>query len=518
MRALMIAILVTCGLAAPADAAGRVALLIGNATYDRRDLSLANPINDVDALSARLEQIGFDVITVRDATRPDMRAALDGFADAAQDAEIAMVFYAGHGVQVASENYLIGVGLPALAPEAVTASSITLTEIRAAVDRTDADLSVIILDACRNNPLVETGIAREGLAQSRGSAGTLIAYATDPGNVALDGAGANSTFTAAMLDHMTTPGIDIRIMFGRVRQAVVRETRGQQIPWVEESVLGEFYLVPGSRPGFVDAEVQAWESADAAGTAAAFADYLDRYPDGLFAQVARSRIEALSAAGAAPAPEMLAALDNTGAIAASLELLGYAAATRDAGPRDIGPYLAQAFADWQAAQRPGTGTVDRLIEEGAQMAVFLGTYTAGVLRKDLRAFIALEENLELAQADLARARANFGDDPAAQPVIADIAADVAAMVAQRDAVAARLDASRGYYHDLIGTTEANFMNEISIDLVPRHGATRGGIEMPSRVLDDARTFLRQLDIVSRAPGGSYAWLTDFLEEDAPSPD
>ena len=518
MRTVLIVILLCAGLAAPASADGRVALLIGNAGYDRSELSLANPINDVDAMSARLGQIGFDVITARDATRPEMLAALDRFAGAAQGAEIAMVFYAGHGVQVAAENYLIGVELPALAPDAVTASSITLSEIRAAVDRTDADLSVIILDACRNNPLVETGIAEEGLAQSRGTAGTLIAYATDPGNVALDGMGENSTFTEAMLDHMATPGLDVRIMFGRVRQAVVRETRGLQIPWVEESVLGEFYLVPGSRPDYVDAEVRAWERADDAGSAAAFAGYLDRYPDGLFAQVARTRIEALTAEGAAPAPEMFAALDNTAAVEASLELLGYASATRDAGPQDIGPYLAQAFADWQAAQRPGTGTVDRLVEDGAQMAVFLGTYTAGVLRKDLRAFIALEENLELAQADLARARANFGDDPAAQPVIAEIEANVAAMVSQRDAVAARLDASRSYYHELISTTEANFMNDISIDLVPRHGATRGGAEMPSRVLNDARTFLRQLDIVSRAPGGSYAWLTDFLEEDAPSPD
>lgn len=518
MRAFLVILLLCAGLAAPAGAAGRVALLIGNAGYDRPELSLANPINDVDALSARLGQVGFDVITARDSTRPEMLASLAQFARDAREAEIAMVFYAGHGVQVSAENYLIGVELPALAADAVAASSITLTEIRAAVDETSADLSVIILDACRNNPLVETGIAPEGLAQSRGTAGTLIAYSTDPGNVALDGSGTNSTFTEALLDNITTPGIDVRIMFGRVRQAVVRETRGLQIPWVEESVLGEFYLVPGSRPDTVDAEVRDWETADDAGSTTAYAAYLDRYPDGLFAQVARTRIEALTAAGDAPAPEVFAALDNTGAVAAALELLGYAAATRDAGPQDIGPYLAQAFADWRATQRPGTGTVERLIEDGAQMAVFLGTYTAGVLRQDLRAFIAMERNLELAQDDLARARAGFGDDPAARPVIDEIAANVAAMVAQRDAVASRLDASRSYYHDLINTTEANFMHEISIDLVPRHGATRGGTEMPNRVLEDARTFLRQLDIMSRAPSGSYAWLTDFLEEERPFPD
>ncbi|PWR01188.1 hypothetical protein DKT77_18710 [Meridianimarinicoccus roseus] len=512
MRLIPIVLVFCAGLAGPLFAADRVALLIGNAGYAKPELELANPINDVDALAGSLSRIGFDVIVSRDSTRPEMRDALDRFSREAEGAEMALVFYAGHGVQVAAENYLIGVELDALTQRAVTEASVTLSEIRTAVDTARADLSIIILDACRNNPLVETGIARGGLAQSSGTVGTLIAYSTDPGNVALDGVGSNSTFTEAMLEHLETPGIDVRIMFGRVRQEVVRETRGLQIPWVEESVLGEHYLVPGTRPSYVDDEVQAWQSAERSGSVAALGRYLERYPDGLFAQIAQSRIEALTGTGPAPQGDLFAALDDTPAVAASLELLGYASATRNTS--DIaGSYLAQAFADWQATKRGSSGTVDRLVEEGAQMAVFLGTYTAGVLRKDLQAFLAMEENLDLAEADLDRAVAQFGSDPAAQPVIAEIAANVAAMTAQRDAVAERLDASRSYYHDLINTTEASFMEIISMDLVPRHGATRGGTEVPSRVLDDARTFLRQLDIMSRAPDGSYAWLTDFLEED-----
>ncbi|QIE43483.1 caspase family protein (plasmid) [Rhodobacteraceae bacterium SC52] len=512
MRGILLFIAYCAGLATPVSAADRVALLIGNAEYNKPELALANPINDVDALSASLMRIGFDVIVSRDSTRREMLAALDRFSIESQGAEMAIVFYAGHGVQFASDNYLIGVELQELTTQAVTQSSVTLNEIRAAVDAARADLSIIILDACRNNPLVETGVAKEGLAQSRGTVGTLIAYSTDPGNVALDGAGTNSTFTEAMLDHLATPGIDVRIMFGRVRQAVVRETRGLQIPWVEESVLGEHYLVPGSRPSYVDDEVQAWQKAERAGSSDALSGYLDQYPEGLFSQIAQSRIEALNGTGPEPQDEVFAALDASPAVAASLELLGYASATRNAGDA-AGTYLAQAFADWQATKRAGAGTVDRLVDEGAQMAVFLGTYTAGVLRKDLQAFLALEENLKLAEQDLIRAQTDFGNDPAAQPVLAEIAANVAAMRVQRDEVAARLDESRSYYHDLINTTEASFMDVISMDLVPRHGATRGGTEVPSRVLDDAQTFLRQLDIMSRAPSGSYAWLTDFLEED-----
>jgi uncharacterized caspase-like protein len=510
MRLIVIALFLCAGLATPAAAAKRVALLVGNAAYQNSDLELANPVNDVDALGASLARIGFDVIESRNSTRPQMLAALDRFGTEAAGAEMALVFYAGHGVQVSSENYLIGVELPALSAEAVRQSSITLNEIRTAVDRARADLAVIILDACRNNPLTEIGIADVGLAQSSGTVGTLIAYSTDPGNVALDGAGANSTFTEAMLDHIDTPGLDVRIMFGRVRQAVVRETRGLQIPWVEESVLGEHYFVPGTRPTYVDDEVQEWRRTDQSGTTFALREYLQRYPEGLFAQIAQSRIEALTGDGSVPEDIVLASLDAP-AVASALELLGYTSATRNTA--DVaGTYLAQAFADWQATKRAGTGTIDRLVEEGAQMAVFLGTYTAGLLRKDLQAFVALEENLKIAQNDLERALAEFGDDPAARSVLAEISAAVAAMVVQRDEVAARLDESRTYYADLINTTEASFMEIISMDLVPRHGATRGGTEVPGRVLEDARTFLRQLDIMSRAPTGSYAWLTDFLEE------
>ena len=511
MRAVLVAVFLFSALSVPAQAGKRVALLIGNGAYQNPELELANPVNDVDALGAALTRVGFDVIASRNSTRADMLAALDRFGSDAAGAEMALVFYAGHGVQVASENYLIGVELSALSADAVVGSSVTLSEIRAAVETARADLSIIVLDACRNNPLIETGITKVGLAQSSGTVGTLIAYSTDPGNVALDGRGRNSTFTEAMLEHIDTPGIDVRIMFGRVRQEVVRETRGLQIPWVEESVLGEHYLVPGSRPSYVDAEVQEWQRAERAGSVFALNEYLENFPEGLFAQIAQSRIEALTGAGPAPQVELLASLDQP-AVASSLELLGYTSATRDTS--DVaGTYLAQAFADWQATKRDGSGTVDRLVEEGAQMAVFLGTYTAGVLRKDLQAFIALEENLNLAEKDLARAMADFGNDPAAQPVLREIAANVAAMRVQRDEVAARLDESRSYYHDLINTTEASFMEIISMDLVPRHGATRGGTEVPGRVLDDARTFLRQLDIMSRAPTGSYAWMTDFLKED-----
>lgn len=497
--------------AGAAAAGDRVALLIGNAAYDIPQLALENPVNDIDALAPALEGLGFRAARFADADRDDMALALDWLREEGTRPEIAFVFFAGHAVQVGDENYLIGTGLDALAPEAVTRQSLTVRDIRRALADVGAELSVIVVDACRDNPFAARGMVPRGLLPVSGGAGTLIAYSTDPGNVASDGTGDNSIFTLALLRNIDTPGLDVRLMFGRVRQDVVMMTGGAQIPWVEEAVLGEHYLRDGPTPAPVDDEIAAWRRADAADSVAGFETYLETYPEGLFARTAESRLRLLNET----VPNLELAMLDPGDIAqsaAALEILGYLSPSRGTAP-PAPEAVRQAFDVWRADQARSLGTPEALLRQGAQMALFLGTYTAGILRKDLQNFVAMEQNLELAEADLARARAEFGDDPAAGPALQAMTADIAAMRAMRDDFAARLDDSRSFYDDLVILAEGHLDPWMKRQPLPRFAGLRGlGEDVPVRVLEDARTFLSHLDLMADRPEGSYAWLADMIEE------
>jgi len=496
-----------------AAAADRVALLIGNADYDIAQLALKNPVNDIDALAPVLEDLGFATARFPDAGREDMARALDWLRQEGAGADIVFVFYAGHAVQVGSENYLIGTGLDTLTPQAVARQSLTLREIRQALDDTVADLSMVVIDACRDNPLAARGMVPSGLLPISGGAGTLIAYSTDPGNVAADGAGENSIFTLALLRNIDTPGLDVRLMFGRVRQEVVIITKGTQIPWVEEAVLGEHYLRGGPQRERLDDEIGDWRQADSADTVAAFEDYLAAYPDGLFARTAESRIALLQGGAPDMSPAALRPEDLPQA-AAALEVLGYLSAMRGAG-EPTRPAVDQAFEEWRTDQPAGFDTPGALLRDGAQMALMLGTYTAGILRKDLQNFVAMDQNLALAEADLARGEREFGTAPSAAAVLDGMRSDVTAIRGLRDEMADRLDASRSYYDDLIALAEGTLDARMRTQPLPRFGGMRGlGQDLPIRALDDARTFLGHLDLMATQPEGSYAWLADLLKETA----
>jgi len=511
-------IVAICGSAAEA-AAERIALLIGNAAYAEPRLNLLNPENDVDALAPTLEELGFEVAIARNASAADMRAALARFATRAEGADIALVFFAGHGVQIGERNLLIGSGLDALTVEAAEAASVTLADITRALDTAAPRSAMILVDACRNNPLMDTGTAPTGLAVPRRRPGTLIAYATDPGNVAFDGSGENSTFTAALLRHIATPGLDVRIMLGRVRQQVVRETAGAQVPWVEEAILDDLTLVPGTTEDVWDAELAAWIAIQEQDSAETYRAYLSDWPDGLFSRIARNRISELDAPGApgpGTPPQSLVAAElgpeEFAATVAALELTGLVA-TRGFGSEAPSTQSVQnALNQWAAARDAGEADLDTLLDEGARLAVFLGTYAAGVLRKDLQSFAAVEETLAIAERDMAAARASFGADPAAVSTLSAMEVDLAQMHVIRDDFARRLDESRSYYHDLITTVREHFTDRMSLNMVPRHGTTRASVVVPSRAFEDAQAFLRQVDLLTRAPSGSYLWLTDFLED------
>lgn len=244
---------------APVEAEGkRVALVIGNGAYSpqSRIPPLPNPPNDGRDMARALRGLGFQVIVAIDADLAAMRRAVGRFGREAAGARIALVFYAGHGIQANGENYLLPVSVSLGRHEDLLDQSFSLSEVMRALAAAKPSLSLVILDACRNNPVTTKlaanakarGLARikigKGLARHKGAPGTLVAYSTDPDNVAADGTGRNSPFTKALLKHMQEPELEIRLMFGNVREAVTRETEAKQTPWVEEAVLGRYYFKP----------------------------------------------------------------------------------------------------------------------------------------------------------------------------------------------------------------------------------------------------------------------------------
>jgi uncharacterized caspase-like protein len=243
-RALGVLLAVLVCAAAPAGAVERrVALVVGNGAY-AETAALPNPPNDARAVAATLRDLGFEVLEATDLDHAGMQAALGGFADRLQGAAVGLFFYAGHGLQVAGENYLVPVDARLGREAQVRLQTLPLQTV---LDTMEAEVPtrLVLLDACRDNPLAKVlkrsiGASRstavgEGLAEVRAAAGTLIAYATAPGQVALDGEGEHSPFTAALLEHIDTPGLEVRQVLGRVRGAVLDVTGDRQVPWDSSS-------------------------------------------------------------------------------------------------------------------------------------------------------------------------------------------------------------------------------------------------------------------------------------------
>jgi len=239
------------GLTSASGAERRVALIIGNADYQHAP-SLLNPINDAEDLAASLERVGFSVLLERNLSKRGMELAVARFVRLAQNADAALVFYAGHGMQYRGQNYLVPVD--AKFDDEVTLA-FELNRIDDLIFGLDGarGVKILILDACRNNPLAERlarlsrtrdlGLDR-GLARIEGARaqGMIIAYSTQPNQVAIDGVGRNSPFATALMTEINEPGVEISALFRRVARAVNRDTDGKQLPELSISLLGDFYL------------------------------------------------------------------------------------------------------------------------------------------------------------------------------------------------------------------------------------------------------------------------------------
>jgi hypothetical protein len=215
----------------------RVALVIGNGRYG--DAPLANPANDARAIAASLKPLGFDVSLLLEADRPGMERAVRAFAEKARGG-VALFYFAGHGMQVEGENYLIPVGADIASEGEVRYEAVAVGRVLDNLRYADSALNIIILDACRNNPLKRStrSVAR-GLAHIAAPKGTIISYSTAPGEVAVDGTGQHSPFAKAILANIAgkTP---IETFFKQVGLAVAQETAGKQRPWISSDFLGMF--------------------------------------------------------------------------------------------------------------------------------------------------------------------------------------------------------------------------------------------------------------------------------------
>lgn len=244
------------------DVGRRIALVIGNGAYAGIQ-PLLNPVNDARLVAKNLRAIGFEVMDGINLNRDGMKKTVNEFLRNAATAKISMVFYAGHGMQIDGKNYLVAVDSDFSKSSDIAAE---MTDIDYILNGLNDNIrtNIIVLDACRDNPLAQKAAqvasatrsvtVRSGLAAPSGlnagvtvGAGTLLAFATAPGQVALDGDSDNSPFSSALARHISTPGLEVQQMLTRVRTEVVAATKNKQVPWSNSSLLGEVYLV-GEKP------------------------------------------------------------------------------------------------------------------------------------------------------------------------------------------------------------------------------------------------------------------------------
>lgn len=294
----------------------RVALVVGNGAYKFVPVLRNAPLDATD-IKTKFKALGFDVLGGNDLDRVALVNALVAFGRAAERADVAVVYYAGHGLQVNGQNYLVPTD--ALVDNEAELD-VTLVPLELAMQqlRRGSRINIVMLDACRDNPFAASlartmgtralGALGHGLSRVPAVSGTFVAYATQPDNVALDGEDRNSPFTSALLRHIEEPGLSISDLMIEVRNEVMQSTNGKQVPWDSSSLTGRFtFKVEGAvivvpEKGTSE-EMLFWQSVKDSRTASEIEAYLKRYPSGIFADLARARITELGRASPSGQPE-----------------------------------------------------------------------------------------------------------------------------------------------------------------------------------------------------------------------
>ena len=282
--------------------AARVALVIGNAAYAMGPL--ANPTKDAAAMSGLLRGMGFQVVEARDASRPQMQAAIQQTRSLLQGQDgVGLLYYAGHGLQLDWRNYMLPVDAQLAAAADVPVQGVDVQAVLDAFKAASTRMNILVLDACRDNPFPQASTAK-GLAPLDAPPGTFFAYATAPGNVAEDGSAAdgNGLYTKYLLQELQQPQARIEDVFKRVRLRVRQASQGRQIPWESTSLEDDFVFATGQRAAApvnrrdadFDAEKADWDRIKESTRPEDFYAFLQRHPNGRISEVAQFRLDQLS--------------------------------------------------------------------------------------------------------------------------------------------------------------------------------------------------------------------------------
>ncbi|HLY55415.1 MAG TPA: caspase family protein [Stellaceae bacterium] len=308
-------------IAADAPDSSRIALVIGNSAY-RNVPALTNPANDARGVAATLKGLGFTLVgdgAETDLDKPALEKAIRSFGEALKSGGVGLFYYAGHGLQVHGENYLVPVDANPTKEADIDFELVDANLVLRQMEEANAKLNIVILDACRNNPFGGTGTRAiaSGLAQMKAPEGTIISYATQPGNVASDGGGEHSPFATAIMSTLGMPNLDVLAAFNQIGVKVKKDTGDSQQPWVANSPIdGEFYFATGpaaaspgqavtaAAPAADDPEIVFWKSIAKSTNPADYQAYLDTYPNGKFASLAKVRANPATATQAMAARQI----------------------------------------------------------------------------------------------------------------------------------------------------------------------------------------------------------------------
>lgn len=300
--------------------ATRIALIIGNSDY--RESPLINPVNDANSIAQTLTELGFQCQLVTNAKLEEMVTAVKVHAESlAKLNAVGLFYYAGHGAQLAWRNYLVPVNASISSLEDLPRQTMELNAVLASIKKANNPMNVIILDACRDNPFgTRVPLEQKGLSQFDAPTGSLLSYATAPGNTASDGAGVNGLFTEILLKEIRVPDAKLEDVFKRVRLQVRAKSNGQQIPWESTSLEQDFYfkrtseslvkLSDEQKAALLAKEMRLWSAVKESGAAELFTTYLTLYPNGNFAQLAQVQLDRLLKSQGEKKVEPISAVNN----------------------------------------------------------------------------------------------------------------------------------------------------------------------------------------------------------------
>ena len=303
--------------------ARRVALVIGNSAYEHVT-QLPNPQNDAADLGVALQDVGFEVQLLNDLSYDALRRSLRDFSGKAAGAEMALIYFAGHGIEVNKHNYLIPIDAQLKTDRDVVFEAVPLDFVLSAVEGARG-LRLVLLDACRNNPFASkmkvtssTRSIGRGLSSIEPTAGTLVSFAAKEGTTADDGEGRNSPYTAALLSNLTEPGLEINFLFRKVRDHVINATGGRQEPFTYGSLPSKrIYLKPPQKtpgdsapdkpkppvnPPAVKLDREVWDTIKGTKSAGVLKAYIGKFPNSFYAELAKARLKEIRLAAIPPKP------------------------------------------------------------------------------------------------------------------------------------------------------------------------------------------------------------------------